>query len=142
MTDVNFIATIVGTDVAAISIIIVYHLFALQTWTERGHGILDGAIQLSLTSAPEDLQREDLRNRAGTWFKQFPWWQVGILGVAVLGMCALGLYAGGAAGSKSTWLLVAAPLLVLVLVYAASSVLVWTQGRSVLRQTHGYLGAQ
>lgn len=140
MTDLDLIATVVGTDVAAISIIIVYHLYALQTWTERGHAMLDGAIQLSLSTGPEDLQREDLSNRAHTWFRQFPWWLIGVLGLAVVGMCALGVVAASSVTSRTSWVLVAGPLAVLALVYALSTGLIWRQGKTVLNQTRGYLG--
>jgi hypothetical protein len=133
-------ATVVGTDVAAISIIIVYHLFALQTWTERGHGLLDESIQLSLNTAPGDIRREDLIRRGRAWLKQYPWSQVFVLGAAVLGMCGLGLYASSHITDFSSWLVVTGPLLVLVLVYALATVLVWRQGRSVFDQTTQYIG--
>lgn len=140
MTDLDLIATVVGTDVAAISIIIVYHLYALQSWTERGHDMLDGAIQLSLSTGPGSLQREDLGNRAQTWFRQFPWWLVGVLGLAVIGMCALGVIAASSVTSRTSWVLVAGPLVVLALVYSLSTGLIWRQGQSVLKQTLQYLG--
>lgn len=138
--DLGTTATIVGTDVAAISIIIVYHLFALQTWTERGHELLNEAIGLSTTTSPDDLLRQDLIRRATTLFRQFPWSQVTALGVAVMGMCALGLYTARHVGDGSTWLMVAGPVLVLGLTYVLSTTLIWVQGRGVLEQTDKYLG--
>jgi hypothetical protein len=138
--DLGTIATVVGTDVAAISIIIVYHLFALQTWTQRGHELLDEAIQLSLVSTPEDLRREDLIRRARSLFEHFPRGQVTTLGVAVLGMSILGIMTIRYVATLRDWTMIAGPLIILSLTYMLSTVLIWLQGRRVLAETSMYLG--
>lgn len=138
--DQGAITTVVGTDVAAISIIIVYHLFALQTWTERGQALLDEAIRLSTTTTVEDLLREDLVRRVEGQFRQFPWAQVVALGAAVLGMCALGLYTANEVPAGSTWLMVAGPILVLGITYVLSTSLVWKQGHRARKEAYAYLG--
>jgi protein-S-isoprenylcysteine O-methyltransferase Ste14 len=138
--DLDTTATVVGTAVAAISIVIVYHLFALQMWTERGHALLDESIQLSLTTAPGDVRRQDLTQRAAAWLKQYPWPQVVVLGVAVLGMCALGFFASAHVTGLSARAVIDGPLLVLVFVYAMATALIRRQGRGVYEQARRYVG--
>lgn len=134
------IATIVGTNVAAISIIIVYHMFALQTWTERSESLLEQAIHLSLTTMPDDLQRETLRQRASHHHARFPWGQVIILGMCVGAMAGLGAVAARNTVNVCLGLLLCAPLAILIAVYLASTLNVFRNGNRAFLATVDYLG--
>ena len=134
--------TLAGTDVSSVSVIIVYHLFAIQAWSTRADLLLDEAVRLSFTTAPGDIRREDVLRRCNELRARFPWRQVILLGAAVAVMAVAGIGAGVFVKDERVALTMAAlPLGTLVIVYLASTVIAWRQGDATIDEANSYLSA-
>ncbi|MCS7479116.1 hypothetical protein ACFFQW_03010 [Umezawaea endophytica] len=129
---------ICGTDVSATSVIIVYHMFAMQSWFTRVENARIESIRLSLMTSPDDIERESMRLQIIDLNKAFPWVQVAILGVAVVSMAAVGttvvLMTKGLPVP-----LVLFPLGGLVVIYAVSSVVTYFKGVRAIAESRTYL---
>lgn len=102
-----------------ISIVIVYHLFALQSWLGALHSVVRECIAIERTTVMGDVRRVDLVEELEQAQRAFPWSLVLVLGVAV------GIL-GGLAIFSSTWaslpfLFWGTPTIVLWLVFVAST---------------------
>lgn len=130
---------IVGTMVSAISVIIVYHLFALQSWAEKSDALVDHASDVSLSSAPESMLRAAALGRVAEASKRFPWGQVILLGVGVATMA----FTGASVAVMSCglpWIVATLPLVVLCIIFVASTFLTWRRGSRALQEAQEYLG--
>jgi len=130
--------TVVGTDVSSVSVIIVYHLFVIQSWSARAELLLDEAVRLSSTTAPGDIRRSDLLRRCDELRHRFPWRQVVLLGLAVVAMVVAGL-AAVAGLDAGRWFVSALPLMTLAVVYPVSTLMALRQGTETLLEAHDYL---
>ncbi len=131
--------TAIGTNVASISVIIVYHLFAIQSWTERVESLRDEAVRLSLRSLPGDVTRRDAEQRARRLRHDFPWGQILLIGVAFLALALVSGYVAGTSIGVPVLVTTALPMGVLLAVYAASTAIAYERGKRVLADAHRYL---
>ena len=130
--------TVVGAYLSALSILIVYHMFALQTWLESVGRASDDATTVESKSAPGDLERSDAGARLSGVERDFPLVQLLVVGVAVAVVGALALYA--ATKSSLAFIFWGTPPIALLLVFVASTAATWFRGRKILRGARRLLG--
>jgi hypothetical protein len=127
-----------ASGLTAASVIIVYHLFALQTWLERVERVNEEAIVVEREAGPKDVRRSDIDQRLRRVVKEFPIVQLGIVATAVFVICALSLIA--ATRGTLPLLFSATPIVALVLVLVASTFATWLRGRRIVCEARTLLG--
>lgn len=138
--DVGAVSAVYGALISSVSIVIVYHSFALQSWLQRVDALHELAVDLSLTVRTDDLARDVARARSKELGLRFPWVQVVILGMAtsvLLG--SAGVMAICIRDQVSIWAS-GAPVVLLLLIYCGSTIATSRQGHSRLRSVADYLG--
>ncbi|MFD6637289.1 hypothetical protein ACFWDN_15925 [Micromonospora chalcea] len=137
--EVGDVLTITGTNVSAISVIIVYHMFALQSWFSRVEAGRTESTRLSLSTTPDDMERENMRLQLDALARSFPWVQVATLGIAVISMAIVGVSVAMRAHGVPV---IAAifPLCALAGVYLLSSCVTYLKGLRSLSESRRYLG--
>ena len=129
---------VVGSYLAAISIVIVYHMFALQTWLESVTRAVDEAALVERDSAPEDLSRADASSRLSRVEADFPVVQLLIVGSAIFVLDTMAIVAA-THGSLAFWFW-GMPIFVLLLVFVASTLATRVRGRRMLDEARKLLG--
>jgi hypothetical protein len=133
--------TMVGTNVSAVSVIIVFHMFAIQSWFTRVDAARSDAVRLSLTTGPDDMERENMRLQLNALSSSFPWIQVAILGFAVGSMAVAGTVVAQRAAHGFPVVAAIFPLLALVAVFVTSSVVTYRKGIGMVRNARDHLGS-
>ena len=128
-----------GTNVSAISVIIVYHMFAMQSWFDRVETARVESVRLSLMASPDDMERESMRIQLTALKKAFPWVQVAILGLTVVSMAAVGIVVLTMVDDLSVAPFAAFPLAALVVVYLLSSLVTYRKGVRAITECRTYL---
>lgn len=131
--------TAIGTNVASISVIIVYHLFAIQSWSGRVESLRDEAVRLSLRSMPGDVSRRDAEQRARRLRRDFPWGQILLIGAAFLALATTSAYVAATSTGVPVLVTTTVPMSVLLAVYGASTAIAYRRGLQLLDDAHGYL---
>jgi hypothetical protein len=103
------------------SIIIVYHLFALQAWLDEAARLESAAVDMETSTAIGDYSRNRLRQRCLQHRRRFPWLQV-IMLMSAIGVIAALAVQTALALSGVPWRLSITPTAVLVLVFVVATV--------------------
>jgi hypothetical protein len=122
-----------GADVSAISIIVVYHLFSIQTWLQAALTLESEIEAVRVATVGGDLERVDARRRSELHRRRFPWISVIVLGAAVIFLGWLACSAGKALKDvplRYTW----GPVIVLFLTFVAATIATWIQGARILER--------
>jgi hypothetical protein len=122
-----------GADVSAISIIVVYHLFSIQTWLQAALAIESEIEAVRLRTIAGDLERADARMRAELHRRRFPWASVVVLGAAV-GILGLLAWSAGTALEGVPLRYTRGPVIVLGGTFITATFAAWIQGRRILGQ--------
>lgn len=129
---------VVAAYLTAMSIIIVYHLFALQTWLESVARVTDEVAVVERETAPKDLRRADVEARLTRVRRDFPKVQMLIVGVAIAAISVLALFAARLA--PLDFVFWASPTVVLALVFVASTIATWIRGEQLVADARKLLG--
>lgn len=122
---------IYGADVSAISIIVVYHLFSIQTWLQAALNLESEIEGVRRTTVIGDLERVDARRRSKLHMRRFPWVTVVVLGGAVIGLALLAWCAGLALPGVPLRY-TGGPVVVLLATFGVATLGAWTQGYRIL----------
>jgi hypothetical protein len=121
-----------GAELSAISIIVVYHLFSIQTWLQAAITIETEIEALRGNSLPGDLSRAEGRARALSHLNRFPWLTVTVLGIA-LGLLGILAIVAGASLDRVKPIFTAGPVVILLSTVAAATWASFIQGRKALK---------
>lgn len=83
---------LLGSFYTALSVIIVYHLFALQQW-QQDVTTAESACNLAKSTAVGDMARQRAITQCELIEKRFPWVQIVILGLAVASLTVVAVVA-------------------------------------------------
>jgi hypothetical protein len=122
---------IYGADVSAISIIVVYHLFSIQTWLQAALSLESEVEAVRSDTVAGDLERVDATKRTKLHMRRFPWVTVVVLGGAVAGLGLLAWCAGRALPGVPLRY-TGGPVVVLLATFAIATVGTWVQGYRIL----------
>ena len=122
---------IYGADVSAISIIVVYHLFSIQTWLQAALSLESEIEAVRSATVVGDLERLDARRRSKLHIRRFPWVTVVVLGSAVIGLAVLAWCAGRALPGVPLRY-TGGPVIVLLTTFGVATLGTWTQGYRIL----------
>jgi hypothetical protein len=131
-------STVLGLYYSALSVVIVYHLFALQTWLQLVQGLGREAVAVERSYALHSLERRDLVGELEQSRRDFPLAQLLILGIAIGTLAALVLVA--AARSSLPFIFSGLPTIVLLFLFSGSSVAAWIRGSRWVRAAIDLLG--
>jgi hypothetical protein len=123
---------VVGLYFTAISVIIVYHLFALQTWLNSADSLRRVASEVERRTVTGDVEREDVLHEIAGVKATFPWVQVLSLGIAICALCALALAASVEA--ELPFLYGGTPTLIMFGVFIGSTIACSVRGTQRLRE--------
>jgi hypothetical protein len=120
-----------AAQLAAMSVIVVYHLFVIQTWVQIAFGLESEMEALKRTSLPGDLDREEAVWRVTQHLKRYPWFTVVVLICVVSGLGALAILIGvHLPGVSALFTVTPACLLDGTIIVATAGG--WLQGRNAL----------
>lgn len=119
--------SVVGLYFTAVSVIIVYHLFALQTWSTTVESLGRVAAEVERRTVAEDVERRDLVDELNEARANYPYLQVVILGLSVSALSALALSASIESGLP--FLYGGTPTVIMFAVFVGSTVASFVQGR-------------
>lgn len=117
----------IGLYFSVASIIVVYHLFLLQTWLQRVVELESQTSDVEMNTGVGDFARERVRRRCADHLRLFPWMQVGLLAVAIGILASLG---GRLAIQIDDVPLIysLSPIVVLVGVFVSATGITWLDG--------------
>jgi len=124
---------VISAYYTVISIVIVYHLFAVQSWFDGVQTVVRDCISIERGSVFGDVKRHDAIDELEQVQKQFPWTQVAVLGIAIAMLGTLALIAASTASLP--FLYWGTPTLVLWSVFVASSLASRLNGLHLYSQT-------
>lgn len=128
---------VVGLYFSAISIIIVYHLFALQSWLAAVDAEQRVAADVERRTVVGDVERDDVLDEIAELRSGFPIIHVTSLGFAVAALSALAIAASVEADLP--FLYGGTPTIVMLVVFAGSTAACRTRGRRKLDQMRDLL---
>ena len=138
--DASIAATLIGSDFAAGSIVIVFHMFSMQRWLDRSQRTLDDASRISRTTGVASVDRDIVREDCAEVARRFPLTQVLALGTAVLVMCSLAGVAGWDTRKAIPLFHTLIPSAILLALYVATTFAYRREGLETIREAREYLG--
>lgn len=131
--------TLLGVYFTVASIIIVYHLFSLQAWSQVAVQLDAEANAIDTATAMGDFLRARAKSRCSAHRAGFPWSQVAVLGVAVGGLGTAAVVVALDLQSISRWLTIS-PVGVLGFVFVFATATTFADGSQRLRNAMRLLG--
>lgn len=122
-----------AAQLAAMSVIVVYHLFVIQTWVQITFALESEMSALKRASLPGDFDREEALQRIKQQLKHYPWFTVIILACAVTGLGVLAMLIGLQLTGVSAVFTVLPAALLIGTIFAATAGS-WVQGRNALER--------
>ncbi|MEU5596412.1 hypothetical protein [Streptomyces sp. NPDC020298] len=122
---------LIGSLYGAASIIIVFQMFALQSWYDKAQSLDDASFDLDQRTVVGSLERVALIQRMRSHNRSFPWIQLGSFSAAIVTMLGL-------AGVLSTkvhelsWVFTGGPAVILLAMFVGVICATRTRGKRAL----------
>lgn len=116
--------------ISAISVVIVYHLFSMQSWLDAVTGQANEAEQVKATTDTSHPSRRRVERRLTQLVKRFPLMQVAILTAAMAALTALTVI-GAPELDDVRPLFTVGPAAILDLLFVAVTAATWLRGRGL-----------
>ena len=132
---------LLGSLFAAQSIILVFEMFILQSWSDGAQRLADTAHEADEKTAMDSLDRLAITRRIGHQKRHLPWIQLSVLALATLVLAGVALLLSFAIDALP-WLYTTAPVVVLVLAFVGGTVGIISSGIGVLNDAYTRLSGR
>ena len=127
------LVAVLGALFSAASILIVFQMFALQSWYSRTQSLDDASFDLDQRTVVGAIERVTLIHRIRSHRRAFPWIQLGGLGFGVLALLTLASFLATSV-TELAWYFTLGPVVILGATFLGINVAVMWGGRKMLNE--------
>jgi hypothetical protein len=131
---------LIGSNYQIASLVLVYHLFAIQHWLTRLEELCDDALSAGFDIGAGDITTRYQRNRCHLQLKNYPWLDVWLLFALLVALAIHSWIASGHLAKLAPQGMGLTPLGVMFAAYAGGSILALRRGRAKVCEVDAALG--